>query len=484
MALETLEFKDEDESVGPFRRRLFFVFSLVALCFLILACRLAWLQIINRDLYVERAEQNRTVTTTSQGSRGLIFDRNGTLLAGNRLSWSLEVTSSQTAEPVEQLFDRLAEIIPITSADRRRYRRLRENFNRYDSVPIRTDLTDEEVAVFAAQRWRFQGLELNQREHRIYPEGAVGSHFLGYVGALSLNDKKRLDAAGDLALYQGEREIGKVGLERSYEKTLHGTPGHEILEVSAGGRPVRTLELEAAQPGSNLTLTIDLNLQRVAEKAMTGKTGSVIAIEPKTGRILAFASLPTYDPNLFPGGIDPESWNYLNTAEEKPLLNRAMRGIYPICSTYKPFMALAGLELGAVTADYVLNDTGVFQVGNHKFRDVTGSPRFTFPSQIDCRLIGYLLLLARHSAWSRQNSRLYATVEIWSEDWNRSCRRTDWHSSESRLEGSTFQRALVCRRYTFLGNWAGLQRLYAPTACTCHCNFGQSRHHHDSSSCR
>ena len=141
MALETLEFKDEDESVGPFRRRLFFVFSLVALCFLILACRLAWLQIINRDLYVERAEQNRTVTTTSQGSRGLIFDRNGTLLAGNRLSWSLEVTSSQTAEPVEQLFDRLAEIIPITSADRRRYRRLRENFNRYDSVPIRTDLT-------------------------------------------------------------------------------------------------------------------------------------------------------------------------------------------------------------------------------------------------------------------------------------------------------------------------------------------------------
>jgi penicillin-binding protein 2 len=166
-----------------------------------------------------------------------------------------------------------------------------------------------------------------------------------------------------------------VGLERSYEKTLHGTPGHEILEVSAGGRPVRTLELEAAQPGSNLTLTIDLNLQRVAEKAMTGKTGSVIAIEPKTGRILAFASLPTYDPNLFPGGIDPESWNYLNTAEEKPLLNRAMRGIYPIGSTYKPFMALAGLELGAVTADYVLNDTGVFQVGNHKFRDVTGSPK-------------------------------------------------------------------------------------------------------------
>ena len=375
MALETLEFKERDESVGPFRRRLVFVFALVSFCFLILAGRLAWLQILNTDLYAERAEQNRTVTTTNQGSRGLIFDRNGTLLAGNRLSWSLEVTASQIAEPVETLIDRLAEIIPITQADRRRYRRLREDFNRYDSVPIRTDLTDEEVAVFAAQSWRFQGVELNQREHRVYPEGAVGSHFMGYVGALSQSDKKRLDAEGDLALYQGEREIGKVGLERSYEKILHGTPGHEVLEVTAGGRPVRTLELEGAQPGANLTLTIDLNLQRVAEKAMAGKTGSVIAIEPKTGRILAFASLPTYDPNLFPGGIDPESWSYLNTAEEKPLLNRAMRGIYPIGSTYKPFMALAGLELGAVTADYMLNDTGVFQVGNHKFRDVTGSPK-------------------------------------------------------------------------------------------------------------
>lgn len=375
MAIETLEFKEEDQNVGPFRRRLCFVFGLVALCFLILACRLAWLQIINRDLYQERAEQNRTVTTTNQGSRGLIFDRNGTLIAGNRLSWSLEITVSQTAEPLDSLIDRLSEIVTITPADRRRFRRLREDFNRYDSVPLRTDLTDEEVAVLAVQRWRFKGVTLNQRERRVYPAGASGSHFIGYVGALSMSDKKRLDAENLLPLYQGEREIGKVGIERSYESELHGTPGHETLEVTAGGTPVRTLELEAAKPGRNLTLSVDLNLQRVAEKAMEGKTGSVIAIEPKTGRILAFASLPTYDPNLFPGGIDPESWNYLNTSEEKPLLNRAMRGIYPIGSTYKPFMALAGLELGAVTPDYLLNDTGVFQVGNHRFRDVTGSPK-------------------------------------------------------------------------------------------------------------
>lgn len=375
MALESLEFKEADKDVGPFRRRLVFAFGLVVLCLTILLGRLAWLQIIRQDAYQQRAEQNRTVTTTTQGSRGLIFDRNGTLIAGNRLAWSLEITIDQTAEPVDRLIDRLCAVITITPADRRRFRRLREDLNRYDGIPIRTDLTDEEAAVFTGQRWRFQGVELNQREHRIYPLKALGSHITGYVGLLSLADKSRLEAEGLLELYQGEREIGKVGLERSYENDLHGTPGHETLEITAGGRSVRTLDLVPARPGKNLTLTVDMNLQRVAEEAMKGRTGAVIAIEPKTGGVLAFASLPTYDPNLFPGGIDPDSWNYLTTSPEKPLLNRAMRGIYPIGSTYKPFMALAGLERGAVTADYMLNDTGVFQVGNHKFRDVTGSPK-------------------------------------------------------------------------------------------------------------
>ena len=375
MALESLEFKEEDSDAGAFRRRLAFAFGMVILCFSVLVMRLAWLQIIKQDTYQQRAEQNRTVTTTNQGSRGLIFDRNGTLIAGNRLSWSIEITQDQTVEPVNRLIDRLAEVIKITPADRRRFRRLREDLNRYDGIPIRTDLTDAEVAAFTAQRWRFPGVDINQREHRIYPENALGSHIIGYVSSLSQNDKKRLDSEGVLALYQGEREIGKVGLERSYEHILHGTPGHETLEITADGRSVRTLELIPAHPGKNLRLSVDMNLQSVAENAMKGKTGAIIAIEPRTGEILSFVSLPTYDLNLFPGGIDPESWNYLNTAETKPLLNRAMRGIYPIGSTYKPFMALAGLETGAVTPDFILNDTGVFQVGNHRFRDVTGSPK-------------------------------------------------------------------------------------------------------------
>ena len=161
MALESLEFKEEDSDAGAFRRRLAFAFGMVILCFSVLVMRLAWLQIIKQDTYQQRAEQNRTVTTTNQGSRGLIFDRNGTLIAGNRLSWSIEITQDQTVEPVNRLIDRLAEVIKITPADRRRFRRLREDLNRYDGIPIRTDLTDAEVAAFTAQRWRFPGVDIN-----------------------------------------------------------------------------------------------------------------------------------------------------------------------------------------------------------------------------------------------------------------------------------------------------------------------------------
>lgn len=369
-----LDFKEDTQDIAPFRRRLLFSFCTVILFFLILIARFAWLQIINQNAYLERAEKNRTVSVTTQGTRGLIFDRNGTTLARNIQAYSLEITPDKV-ENLESTITELSKIIHITKADRRRFARLREDLNRYDSIPIRQELTDEEVAVFTGQQWRFPGVEINQREYRIYPQGDLGSHFLGYIGSLSQNDQKRLSQEGILDEYEGERVIGKVGIERSYERVLHGRPGHETLEVTAGGHAVRSLAIEPARPGKNLHLTIDINLQRVAEKAMENKTGAVIAIQPKTGEILSFVSMPTYDPNLFPGGIDPESWSQLNTSESKPLLNRAMRGLYPIGSTYKPFVALAGLETGATSADYVMNDTGTFMLGKHKFRDMSGVPK-------------------------------------------------------------------------------------------------------------
>lgn len=369
-----LDFQKDDQDLKPFKKRLVFLFGLVIFCFAILVCRFAWLQIINQITYTEKAERNRTVTVTLHGPRGIIVDRNDEILAQNKMVYSLEITPDKVRD-INQTIDDLSHIITITHADRRRFKRLREDLQRYDSVPIRQGLTHQEVADFIAQQWRFPGVEINQRQYRYYPQGETGSHFLGYIGSLSQSDQKRLKREGTLENYDGERTIGKVGLERSYETQLHGISGHETLEITAGGHAVRSLNLTPPTAGKNLRLTIDMNLQRVIEDAFKDKQGAVIAIEPKTGEILAFVSMPTYDPNLFPGGIDPESWNELNNSEAKPLFNRAIRGVYPIGSTYKPFMALAGLETGATSPDYILNDTGVFMLGNHKFRDASGVPK-------------------------------------------------------------------------------------------------------------
>ncbi len=369
-----LDFQKDDQDLKPFKKRLVFLFGLVIFCFAILVCRFAWLQIINQITYTEKAERNRTVTVTLHGPRGIIVDRNNEILAQNKMVYSLEITPDKVRD-INQTIDDLSHIVTITHADRRRFKRLREDLQRYDSVPIRQGLTHQEVADFIAQQWRFPGVEINQRQYRYYPQGETGSHFLGYIGSLSQSDHKRLKREGTLENYDGERTIGKVGLERSYETQLHGIPGHETLEITAGGHAVRSLNLTPPTAGKNLRLTIDMNLQRVIEDAFKDKQGAVIAIEPKTGEILAFVSMPTYDPNLFPGGIDPESWNELNNSEAKPLFNRAIRGVYPIGSTYKPFMALAGLETGATSPDYILNDTGVFMLGNHKFRDASGVPK-------------------------------------------------------------------------------------------------------------
>ena len=369
-----LDFQKDDQDLKPFKKRLVFLFGLVIFCFAILVCRFAWLQIINQITYTEKAERNRTVTVTLHGPRGIIVDRNDEILAQNKMVYSLEITPDKVRD-INQTIDDLSHIITITHADRRRFKRLREDLQRYDSVPIRQGLTHQEVADFIAQQWRFPGVEINQRQYRYYPQGETGSHFLGYIGSLSQSDQKRLKREGTLENYDGERTIGKVGLERSYETQLHGIPGHETLEITAGGHAVRSLNFTPPTAGKNLRLTIDMNLQRVIEDAFKDKQGAVIAIEPKTGEILAFVSMPTYDPNLFPGGIDPESWNELNNSEAKPLFNRAIRGVYPIGSTYKPFMALAGLETGATSPDYILNDTGVFMLGNHKFRDASGVPK-------------------------------------------------------------------------------------------------------------
>jgi penicillin-binding protein 2 len=260
-------------------------------------------------------------------------------------------------------------LVDIQAKDRRRFRRLLDEAKNFESVPIRTRLTDEEVARFTAQRYRFPGVEIQARLFRQYPLGETASHVIGYIGRISQRDAEKIDDMEDSANYAGTDYIGKEGLEKKYENVLHGTTGYEEVEVSAGGRAVRTLSRTPATPGHNLILSVDIELQKVIEEAFGERRGALVAIEPATGDVLAYVSKPTFDPNLFVEGIDAQSWDELNTSLDRPLLNRPLIGSYPPGSTYKPFMALAALELGKRVPSNTISDPGYFWFGNHKFRD-------------------------------------------------------------------------------------------------------------------
>jgi penicillin-binding protein 2 len=265
-------------------------------------------------------------------------------------------------------------VVDIQPRDRRRFRKLQEELKGAESIPIRTRLSDEEVARFTAQRFRFPGVELRARLFRHYPLGETGSHMIGHIGRVSPADKERIESWPDAANYAGTEYIGKTGVEASYQRELHGTTGMQEVEITAGGRAVRTLTLTPPVAGNNLRLSIDIRLQEVIERVFEDRRGALIAIEPATGDVLAFVSMPSVDPNLFVDGIDPTVWEELNANPDKPLLNRALRGTYPIGSTYKPFLALAALETGKRRADQVINDPGFFMYGGRRFRDSNKVP--------------------------------------------------------------------------------------------------------------
>jgi penicillin-binding protein 2 len=363
------EFKNTERELHYFRLRLSAVGVFVFVCFGLLISRFVWLQIIKHEDYVAQAEENRISIVPVVPNRGLIVDRNGVVLARNFSAYTLEITPSKVRGDLDTLIDELSTLVEIQTKDRKRFRKLLEESKNFESTPIRTRLSDEEVARFTAQRYRFRGVEIQARLFRQYPLGQVASHVIGYIGRVSQKDAEIIDDMEDSANYAGTDYIGKEGLEKSYEKHLHGTTGYEEVEVSAGGRAVRTLSRTPASPGNNLILSIDIELQKVVEEAFGDRRGAFIAIEPATGDVLAYVSMPTFDPNLFVEGIDAQSWEMLNSSADKPLVNRPLSGSYPPGSTFKPFMALAALELGKRTPSYTLQDPGSFFLGNHKFND-------------------------------------------------------------------------------------------------------------------
>jgi len=364
-----VELRNSRLELHRFRLRLAILAGFVLFMFLLLFTRFFWLQVVQHRHYSTLAEANRISILPVVPNRGLIVDRNGVILAHNYSAYTLEISPSAVGDP-EPVINALSAIVEITPKDRRRFKRLLEESKLLGSVPIRTRLSDEEIARFSAQAYRFPGVTLNARLFRQYPKGEIFSHVIGNIGRIS---DRELDALEDDGLdpdnYRGTDYIGKTGIERSYEKVLHGVTGVEEVEVDSGGHAMRTLSHTTPVAGDKLVLNIDAGLQEVAYAAFGDRRGALVAIEPATGGVLAFISKPGYDPNLFVDGIDPQSWDELNNSPDKPMVNRALNGTYPPGSTFKPYMALAALTYGKRRPEQAINDPGFFNFGNRVFRD-------------------------------------------------------------------------------------------------------------------
>jgi len=362
------EFRSPDQETGQLRQRALLAGLYMFLCLCVLAARFFYLQVVRFDYYHTRAEDNRIAVVPVPPNRGAIVDRKGEVLARNFAAYTLEINPSRV-ENLDETIDALGKIVTIDDYDRRRFRKFRETSKYFESVPISTKLTDEEVARFIARRYRFPGVDVRARLFREYPHGALFGHVIGYMGRINERDETRIEAEGETANYRGTDHIGKRGLEESYEHYLHGRTGSEQVEVDVGGRAVRVLDRQTAMPGHSLILTVDVELQRVATEAFAGRRGALVAMNPKTGGVLALVSSPSFDPNLFVDGISVADWKALNESPDHPLLNRAIYSAYPPGSTFKPFMGLAGLSLGKRTPQQTIADPGFFVFGGHRFMD-------------------------------------------------------------------------------------------------------------------
>jgi penicillin-binding protein 2 len=363
-----VELRNSRLEIYHFRLRLAIASAFVLCMFALLFVRFFYLQVVRHEYYSTLAEANRISIVPIVPNRGIIVDRQGVHLANNYSAYTLEITPRKV-EDVDALIDELATVVEITPKDRRRFKKLMEESKSFESLPIRTRLSDDELARFAANRYRFPGVEINARLFRQYPQGELFSHVVGHIGRINAREVEQLAADGLDANYRGTDYIGKVGLEQSYETQLHGSTGVEEVEVDAAGRAVRTLSRSAPVSGNNLVLNLDAGLQEVVYRAFGDYRGALVAIDPATGGVLAFVSKPGFDPNLFVDGIDAENWKELNESIDKPMVNRALAGTYPPGSTFKPYMALAALTSGKRRPEQAIHDPGGFNFGGHFFRD-------------------------------------------------------------------------------------------------------------------
>ncbi len=360
------ELKDYRRESRLFIRRALAAALLVLLALSAILARLFYLQVMRHDHFTTLAHDNRVKLLPLPPTRGLIYDRSGRLLAYNRPSFNLEIVPEKAGN-LKQTIERLSRVIPILDSDRERFERLRRQRRRFDSIPVKLGISSREAALFAVNQHKFPGVSIRARLTRTYPLGAPLAHVVGYVGRISRKDLQRIDPSN----YAGTTHVGKTGIERAYESVLHGHVGYQQVEVNAQGKTVRVLKEIPPQPGRTLILNLDSSLQQVALDAFGDHNGAAVAIDPRNGAVLALVSKPGFDPNLFVDGISSRDYRSLRNDPNKPLFNRALKGVYPPGSTVKPFMGLAGLELGVITTSTKLNCRGYFQLPGreHKYRD-------------------------------------------------------------------------------------------------------------------
>ena len=365
-----VELKNHQQEIFNFRLRLFISIGFALLLLGILLGRFVYLQAMRHGYYQTLAEKNRISVMPIVPNRGLILDRNGVVMAHNFSGYTLEITPSKVAN-LAATIDDLAKLVDIEPRDRKRFRKLQAESHDFETLMIRSRLSEEEVARFAAQQYRFPGVEIKARLFRDYPYSDKTAHLLGYIGRINQTDEDRLEENDADANYRGTDYIGKTGLEQYYENELHGTTGIEQVEVDSAGRAVRILSRTPPVSGNTLILSIDAKLQDIAEQAFGDYRGALVAIDPANGEVLAFVSRPGYDPSLFVDGIDADSWKELNDSPDHPLNNRVLRGQYPSGSTIKPFMALAGLFYNVRSPTQTISDPGFYTLpgSSHHYRD-------------------------------------------------------------------------------------------------------------------
>lgn len=432
-----------------FRDRAIIAGILVFLLLALLVLRLVKLQVVEHQHFTTLSQDNRVKLLPLPPTRGLIYDRNGVILAQNLPAYSLEITPERV-EDMALTLQQLAEIIAIRESDRERFARLRKQRRRFDSVPIRVRLDEQEVARFSVNRHRFPGVEIKAKLLRDYPLGPRTAHVLGYVGRINERELQIIDNSA----YSGTSHIGKTGVEKTYEGTLHGKVGLQQVEVNALGRVIRVLQSDPPTPGQDLHLSLDSGLQQATMEAFGEENGAAVAIEPRTGKLLALVSNPGFDPNLFVEGISPEDYNALQNSEHNPLFNRALRGQYPPGSTIKPFVGLAGLETSVVSIGQQKYCPGFYQLPghSHRYRDWKrgghGLMNLTDAITQSCDVYYYDLAqqlgVDRLSAFLGQfgfgdQTGVDITGELGgllpSRGWKKSARRAPWYPGETLIMG-------------------------------------------------